>query len=49
MLGVTIFTVVLFRPAGLARLVANSSTNQLTAEEKALGWILLFDGKTWNN
>jgi hypothetical protein len=32
----------------LATLCAHAETNQLTPQEKASGWILLFDGKTMN-
>ena len=45
----TVIVVPLFGLAGFAQPVANSTTNELTAEEKAAGWILLFDGKTWHN
>jgi hypothetical protein len=45
----TLASVLLFGSAALTQPAGDRQANQLTADEKAAGWILLFDGKTWTN
>ncbi len=45
----TIALVLILGSAARAQPPQPTSVNQLTAEEEAAGWFLLFDGKTWTN
>jgi hypothetical protein len=46
---VTVASVLVLGTTLLAQPITASSVNQLTAEEKAAGWTLLFDGQSWTN
>ena len=42
-------SLLLLQAAGMAQPGLDANANQLTAEENAAGWKLLFDGKSWTN
>ena len=42
-------SLLLLQAAGMAQPALDANANQLTAEENAAGWKLLFDGKSWTN